>query len=98
MQERFGWRRCGAILRKEFVQMSRDKLTLAMIIAIPLLQLLLFGYAINTNPRHLPTAIVMGDHSAFVSRFIQGLSNSQYFTVHTETNAKALQHLKEGKI
>ena len=51
------WRRTWAMLIKEFIQLRRDRLSFGMIVMIPLVQLLLFGYAINTNPRHLPTAI-----------------------------------------
>ncbi len=57
------WRRSWAMLVKEFIQLKRDRISFAMIIMIPLIQLLLFGYAINTNPRHLPTAVLMQEHS-----------------------------------
>ena len=52
----FSIRRFIAIANKEFIQMRRDKVTIAMLVTIPLIQLILFGYAINVNPRHLPTA------------------------------------------
>ena len=54
-----------AILVKEFVQIRRDRLTFGMMVGIPILQLMLFGYAINTDPKHLPTAIAVADHSPF---------------------------------
>jgi ABC-2 type transport system permease protein len=53
------WRRVGAMLRKEFLQLRRDRVTLATMISIPLLQLVMFGYAINTTPRYLPTAVLL---------------------------------------
>ena len=59
-EPRFGfWRRSFAMLMKEFIQLKRDRVSFAMIIMIPLVQLLLFGYAINTTPRHLPTAVLL---------------------------------------
>src|SRR3982751_6265296 len=60
-----------AILSKEFTQLIRDRLTYAMIIGIPIIQLLLFGYAINSDPRHLPTAVLVQDQGQF-SRSILG--------------------------
>lgn len=77
----FNWPRCMAVIYKEFIQMRRDRLTFAMMIGIPLMQLILFGYAINTNPRHLPTAIISGDHSVFTRTFIRGLENTKYFRI-----------------
>ena len=53
------WRRVGAMVRKEFVQLRRDRITFATIITLPLMQLVLFGYAINTQPRGLPTAVLL---------------------------------------
>ena len=57
------WRKTWAMLVKEFIQLRRDRVSFAMIIMIPLVQLLLFGYAINTTPRHLPTAVLMQETS-----------------------------------
>src|SRR5262249_31685707 len=54
-----------AILAKEFVQLTRDRVTYAMILAIPVMQLMLFGYAINNEPRHLPTAVLAQEDSVF---------------------------------
>jgi ABC-2 type transport system permease protein len=53
----FNWRRFWAIVGKEFIQMRRDRVTFAMMIGIPILQLIIFGYAINSDPKHLPTAV-----------------------------------------
>jgi hypothetical protein len=53
------------IVRKEFLQLRRDRITFAMIVGIPIIQLTLFGYAINTDPKHLPTAVIAADASEF---------------------------------
>ena len=57
------WRRVGAMVRKEFVQLRRDRITFATIVTLPLMQLVLFGYAINTQPRGLPTAVLLQESS-----------------------------------
>ena len=75
----YAWGRLRAMIVKEFIQMRRDKTTLAMMIGIPLLQLILFGYAIDLNPRHLPTAIVGNDNSVFSRRILSSMENSSYF-------------------
>jgi ABC-2 type transport system permease protein len=77
----FSWPRFVAVLLKEFVQMRRDRLTFAMIIGVPIMQLILFGYAINTDPKGLPTAVVAADASSFARSFAQALENSGYFHV-----------------
>ena len=61
------WRRTGAMLLKEFLQLRRDRITFATMITIPLLQLVLFGYAINTTPRNLPTAVLLQESSEISS-------------------------------
>ena len=58
------WTRFLAVFIKEFVQMRRDRITFAMMVGVPLMQLVLFGYAINSDPKSLPTAIVMADYVA----------------------------------
>ncbi len=73
--------RVSAILRKEFIQMIRDKMTFAMMLVIPLMQLLLFGFAINTDPKHLPTAIYIEDHSPLVRSIMRGFSVSDYYQI-----------------
>jgi ABC-2 type transport system permease protein len=82
-----------AIVKKEFIQMKRDKLTLAMMVGIPIVQLIIFGFAINSNPKHLPTYVLNGDgHSIFARRFVSGLQNSHYFdikeTIYSQEKAK----------
>lgn len=100
LNKRFSWYRTLAIMIKEFLQMRRDRLTFAMIIGLPLIQLILFGYAINTNPHKLPTAVVFGDNSVFVRQFILGLHNTDYFEVLYEPKSvkEASNLLAEGKV
>ena len=80
-RETFSPTRFVAIMLKELVQMRRDRLTFAMIVGIPILQLVLFGYAINTDPKALPTAVVDYDKSAFSRSIVRGLENTRYFAV-----------------
>jgi ABC-2 type transport system permease protein len=68
-QRPFGfWRRSYAMVVKEFIQLRRDRVSFAMIVMIPVMQLLLFGYAINTTPRHLPTAVLLQKDSDLAPR------------------------------
>ena len=53
------------MVRKEFIQMRRDRMTFGMMIGVPMIQLILFGYAINSDPKHLPTAVYSADNSVF---------------------------------
>ena len=83
---RFSWRRMAAVFIKEFQQMMRDRLTFAMAVGIPILQLILFGYAINTDPKGLPTAVVSSDNSVMARSLIAAMQNTGYFRVtHTGT-------------
>ncbi|MBR0673425.1 ABC transporter permease [Neoroseomonas soli] len=77
----FAWHRLVAVVVKEFIQLKRDRLTFAMMVGIPLLQLILFGYAINNDPRHLPTAVLSQDNSVFSRAIVAGLQTSTYFRV-----------------
>jgi ABC-2 type transport system permease protein len=79
MSEVFSWSRFVAVLLKEFVQMKRDRLTFGMIVGVPIIQLILFGFAINSDPKGLPAALVAMDESNFSRSMIKGLENSQYF-------------------
>ena len=74
-------KRFGAILAKEFVQMRRDRLTFGMMIGVPIMQLILFGYAINGDPRSLPTAVVATEASAFSRSLLAALDNTGYFAI-----------------
>jgi ABC-2 type transport system permease protein len=78
-----------AVLIKEFRQLSRDRLTFAMILGIPVIQLLLFGYAINTDPKHLPTAVLVQDQGDLSRSVIAALQNSQYFDLVATVNTPA---------
>src|SRR6187399_3710260 len=75
------WRKTWAMLVKEFIQLKRDRVSFAMIIMIPLVQLLLFGYAINTNPRHLPTAVLLQEQSDVGRSILHAIVNTKYFDV-----------------
>src|SRR6188768_4519614 len=75
------WRRTWAMLIKEFIQLKRDRVSFAMIIMIPLVQLLLFGYAINTTPRNLPTAVLMQERSDLSRSILAALENTKYFQI-----------------
>jgi ABC-2 type transport system permease protein len=77
----FSPRRWLGIVVKEFIQLKRDRLTFGMIIGIPVLQLLLFGFAINTDPKNLPTVVFAADSSVFSRSFIAALENTGYFKV-----------------
>ena len=77
--------RWWSIVLKEFTQLKRDRLTFAMIVGIPILQMALFGYAINTNPKHLDTAIISADDSDITRSFIAAMQNSSYFKVVERT-------------
>ncbi|CAB3787658.1 ABC transporter permease [Paraburkholderia fynbosensis] len=77
----FSLSRWWSIVLKEFLQLRRDRITFAMIIGLPIVQLSLFGFAINTNPRHLPTAVVIHDQSEFSRSFVAAMTNSAYFNV-----------------
>lgn len=73
--------RWWSIVLKEFTQLRRDRLTFAMIVGIPIVQMIIFGYGINTNPRHLDTAIISADSSDITRSFIEALQNSSYFKI-----------------
>src|SRR6267154_3010490 len=75
------WRKTWAVLVKEFIQLRRDRVSFAMIIMIPLVQLMLFGYAINTNPRDLPTAVLFQEHNDLTRSIVAALQNTRYFKV-----------------
>src|SRR5260221_11886391 len=75
----FSFSRLIGIIVKEFMQMRRDRLTFAMMLGIPLIQLTLFGYAINSDPRHLPAAVLLADQGAQGRTLPYALKNSTYF-------------------
>jgi len=75
------WRKVGAMVLKEFVQLRRDRITFATIVTLPLMQLVLFGYAINTQPRNLPTAVLVQESSDVGRSILKALENTKYFKV-----------------
>ena len=89
---RFSLQRWMAMLVKEFKQLARDRITFAMIIGIPIIQLTLFGYAINTDPKHMPTAVIMSDHSEFTRSLVAALKTSEYFRIVSDTPDEAEAH------
>jgi len=97
---RFSFRRIGAVLGKEFIQMRRDRLTFAMVLGVPLMQLFLFGFAINNDPKQLPTAVSISDPGTFSNSIVAALDNSGYFAVVSATNSPdvARRLLAEGKV
>src|SRR5258706_4167627 len=92
--------RIAAVFVKELIQMRRDRLTFAMIIGIPIIQLVLFGYAINSDPKHLPTALNVQDNSVFARSLTAAMQNTGYFRitniVHTEREGEEL--LSSGSV
>ena len=98
--KRFTFHRLWAVVLKEFIQMRRDRVTFGMMVGIPLLQLMLFGYAINSDPRHLPTAIRMADQGPFARSLVSALRNSDYFAIVREahTEAEAAELLRFGDV
>lgn len=96
----FSWRRFVAMLTKEFVQMRRDRLTFAMMVGIPIIQLVLFGYAINTDPKALPAAVLVADHSVFSRSFLSALENTGYFEIvqRVTSEEKAHRLLERGDV
>lgn len=96
----FSPRRFRAIVIKEFIQMRRDRLTFGMMVGIPLMQLILFGYAINSDPKHLPTAVVLADHGPQARTLLQALKNSAYFDFvkQVESEAEANELVERGKV
>ena len=77
----FSFSRWWAMVLKEFLQLKRDRITFGMVLGIPLAQLALFGYAINTDPKHMPTAVIAADHSEFTRSFISAMEQSEYFQI-----------------
>jgi ABC-2 type transport system permease protein len=93
-------RRVGAMLRRELLQLRRDRVTLATMISIPLLQLTLFGYAINTTPRNLPTAVLLQESSDVGRSILAAIQNTKYFKVTRQLRDEAEldEALKSGQV
>ena len=85
----FSLSRWVGIMLKEFIQLKRDRLTFGMIIGIPVMQLILFGFAINSDPKQLPTAMLAADRGAYERTLLWALKNSGYFRIDGEVRSEA---------
>ena len=93
------WGRIVAVLLKELVQLRRDRLTFAMLIGVPILQLVLFGYAINGDPRQLPTVVVASDNGPLVRSIVRAAENTGYFRVVAPVGAdEAARQVARGAV
>ncbi len=86
---RFTFHRLWAVVMKEFIQMRRDRVTFGMMVGIPILQLTLFGYAINSDPKNLPTALRLADQGPFARTLVAELRTSGYFSIVRVTDSEA---------
>ena len=84
----FSIARWWGIVTKEFLQLKRDRLTFGMIVGMPIVMLVVFGYAINTDPRHLHTAVLRGDQSEFTRSYVAAMKNSGYFAFVQELDSE----------
>ena len=96
----FSLQRFWAIVVKEFIQMRRDRLTFGMVIGIPLIQLVLFGYAINSDPKRLPTALLLADNGPQGRTLVYAIRNSGYFEFvrQVKTEDEGRQALARGEV
>jgi ABC-2 type transport system permease protein len=98
--QRFSIERMIAVLVKEFIQLTRDRITYALILAVPVIQMLLFGYAINTDPRHLPTAMLIQENSVFARSIVSAMQNSGYFELvrQARTPEELERMVRDGEV
>ncbi|HEY4171756.1 MAG TPA: ABC transporter permease, partial [Rhodopila sp.] len=95
----FSFWRFLAVLRKEWIQVRRDPFTLRMIIALPVMQLFLFGYAINADPKHLPTGLLTAEHSVYERSVVAALKNTGYYDIRElSSEAEAEHELADGDL
>src|SRR5688572_17812133 len=96
----FTFHRLWAVVLKEFIQMRRDRVTFGMMVGIPLLQLMLFGFAINSDPRHLPTALRLADQGPYGRALVAALRQSEYFSIvrEAESEAAGADLLQRGEV
>jgi ABC-type Na+ efflux pump permease subunit len=95
----FSFGRFLAVLHKEWIQVRRDPMTLRLIIALPVMQLFLFGYAINTDPKHLPTGLLSPEHSHYVRTIVAALRNTGYYDIRPlASEDEAERALAEGEV
>ncbi|MDL2269677.1 ABC transporter permease [Desulfosarcina sp. OttesenSCG-928-A07] len=95
----FSFTRWWGVVVKEFLQLKRDPVTFVMILIMPVMQLLLFGYAMNTDPKNLPTALIIGEQSQFTRRIEASLRNSDYFAITKTLDENTARHaLAKGEV
>lgn len=96
----FSLARFCAMVVKEFIQMRRDRVTFAMMVGIPLIQLVLFGFAINSDPKHLPAAVLLADHGPQARTLLHAIRNSEYFDFvrQVETESEGHEVLARGEV
>jgi ABC transporter DrrB family efflux protein len=95
----FSFKRFAALLRKEWLQILRDPITLRFIVALPMMQLFLFGYAINTDPKHLPAGLLSVNHSKYERSLIAALQNTGYYDISMlSSEAEAERALAQGEL
>ena len=97
---RFSFSRWWGIVLKEFLQLRRDRITFGMIVGMPIIQLVLFGYAINSDPKHLPTAVVVSEQSEFTRSYLAAMKTSGYFDFVAELQSEeaAREALARGDV
>src|SRR3546814_2835706 len=96
MEHLFSWRNFRAIAVKELIQMRRDHITFGLMVGIPLIQLVIFGFAINLDPKDLPTALIDADNSAYSRAIVQAVRNTGYFDITAQPrNEEDAQDLLE---
>jgi ABC-2 type transport system permease protein len=97
---RLSWSRWVGIIVKEFIQLKRDRLTFGMIIGVPVLQLILFGYAINADPKRLPTAVLAADASPYARSLVSAMQTSGYFRIdhYATSEAEVDDLLSRGRV
>jgi ABC-2 type transport system permease protein len=97
---KLSWRRFWAMFVKEFLQLKRDPLTLNMLIGVPVMQLLMFGYAINNDPHHLPAALLLADDTSLTRGIVAALDTTGYFdfSTHVHSPAEAERLLRGGRV
>ncbi len=93
------WGRLCALIRKEGIQVMRDRMTLRFIILLPIMQLFLFGFAINTNPKNLPTGLLAAEPSKYERTIVAALKNTGYYDIRVlRSEAEAESALKQGTL
>ncbi|MEQ1951261.1 ABC transporter permease [Mesorhizobium yinganensis] len=100
MNTLFSFARLGALLAKEFIQMRRDRITFAMMLGVPLIQLVLFGYAINSDPKTLPAALVATSQDQYTRAMVSALETTGYYRFVTvaASAAEAEELMAKGDV